>query len=481
MVGVQTRQVRLCGPEVVAALVAVAVVAAILPGPSHAKTGMGSQRVGTSSGSFLRIGLGARPASMAGAFVAICDDISACAWNPAGLVHLENGQLALNHISWAADIGYSHACYGMPVRSLDGAVAIQFGSLSADLWETQEYHPYGTGREFTFSDWLIGMSLAKRFTDRFSGGIAAKYVREDLGVEVGGPSTDAVVLDAGTQYEIGPRNMHLAVALMNFGPDMAPKGSYAMASGGNAQYEGYAPSTEFKFGVAFSPITRPWLTSVVDLEMCHPADNAETFRLGAEAVILGTLAVRGGHDFRADELKTSMGVGITTTLLAREASMDYGATFSQYLGTVHRFSLTVGISREPSVATEKPPEVAKMEPECAALASQLQEEKDKLEQTESCLAAEQATIRDLKTQIEAADTQIRDVEDRIAALDQEITQLEALPTEWVVKRGECLYVISGHERVYGDPVKWPRLYEANKDKVENPDLIYPGQVLTIPR
>jgi long-subunit fatty acid transport protein len=319
----------------------------VLPSPSAAKTSLGSQRAGTSSGSFLRIGVGARPAAMAGAFVAICDDITACAWNPAGLVHLTTGQFAVNHISWPADIGYTHACYGMPIRSLDGAVALQFGSLSTEMAETQEYYPYGTGRNFTFSDWLAGVSVAKRFTDKFSGGFAVKYVREELGVEVGGPTTNAIVLDAGTQYEIGPKNMHLAVALMNFGTDMKPGGSYMKTTGAagaaEAQYEGYAPSTEFRFGVAFSPVTRAWMTSIVDVEMCHPADNAETFRVGGEAVILKTLAVRGGYDLNADEFKASFGLGISTTLFSHQASLDYGATLSEYLGTVHRFSLAFGL------------------------------------------------------------------------------------------------------------------------------------------
>jgi len=187
------------------------------------------------------------------------------------------------------------------------------------------------------------VSVAKRFTDRFSGGIAAKYVREDLGVEVGGPSTNALVLDAGTQYEIGPKNMHLAVALMNFGTDMIPDGTYKQPGGATAKYQGYAPSTEFKFGVAFSPISRPWLRSLVDMEMVHPADNTETFRLGGEAVILGTLAVRAGHDFRADELKTSFGMGLECKILGRKTQIDYAATLSDYLGTVHRFSFVLDI------------------------------------------------------------------------------------------------------------------------------------------
>jgi len=326
----------------------VALVALSIATPSAAKTSLGSQRVGTSAGSFLRIGLGARPAAMGGAFVAICDDVTACAWNPAGLVRLEGRQVALNHIALPADIGYSHACYGMPITALDGALAVQFGSLSADLVETDEYHPYGTGGEFTFSDWLVGLSIAKRFTDKFSGGFAVKYVREELGVEVGGPTTNAVVLDAGTLYEIGPRNMHLAVALMNFGTEMKPEGSYTRTDGNSgsteAQYEGYAPSTEFRFGIAFEPVTRPWMTSLVDIEMVHPADNAETFRVGGEAVILRTLAVRGGYDLKADELKTSLGFGISTTIFSRRASLDYAATLSEYLGTVHRVSMSFALS-----------------------------------------------------------------------------------------------------------------------------------------
>jgi hypothetical protein len=324
-------------------LAALVVAAGLLaPLPLAAKTSLGSQRVGTSSASFLRIGIGARPASMGGAFVAICDDITACAWNPAGLVHLTSAELAVNYIDLPADITYSHICYGLPLASLDGTIAVQFGSLSTSLEETQEYYPYGTGRDFTFSDWLFGVSVGKRFTDKFSGGIAAKYVREDLGTEVGGPTTNAFVLDAGTQYEIGPKNMRMGVALMNFGPDFIPGGNYKRKTqtvGSDAKYQGFAPSTEFRFGVAFDPLTRPYLTSVADIELVHPADNAETIRVGGEVVLLKTLALRGGYDLNADELKASFGMGVSTRIFSREASLDYGAALSTYLGTVHRFSL----------------------------------------------------------------------------------------------------------------------------------------------
>lgn len=327
-------------------VLALIVLSICLPAASGAQTRLGDQRVGTSSGSFLRIGIGARPAAMAGAYVAICDDITACAWNPAGLVHLTSSEVAFNYAAWPADIAYSHVCYGLPIRALDGAVAVQFGSLSTDLVETTEYHPYGTGREFTFADWLVGLTVAKRFTDKFSGGFAVKYVREELGVEVGGPTTDALILDAGTYYEIGPKNMRLAVALMNFGPDMEPDGVFTKKIGattGESLYQGFAPATEFKFGLAIEPVTTPYLESVVDIELLHPADNAETFRFGAEAVLMQTLALRAGYDEGADEMKMNLGAGAVVRMFERQAQFDYAATLTDHLGTIHRFSITFGL------------------------------------------------------------------------------------------------------------------------------------------
>ena len=45
---------------------------------------------------------------------------------------------------------------------------------------------------------------------------------------------------------------------------------------------------------------------------------------------------------------------------------------------------------------------------------------------------------------------------------------------------DTLWRISGLRENYGNPFLWKRIYDANKDKIKNPNLIYPGQVFDIP-
>lgn len=48
-----------------------------------------------------------------------------------------------------------------------------------------------------------------------------------------------------------------------------------------------------------------------------------------------------------------------------------------------------------------------------------------------------------------------------------------------VEEGDTLSAIS--KKVYGDPMKYGIIFEANKPMLKSPDLIYPGQVLRIPQ
>lgn len=49
---------------------------------------------------------------------------------------------------------------------------------------------------------------------------------------------------------------------------------------------------------------------------------------------------------------------------------------------------------------------------------------------------------------------------------------------YTVKRGDCLWNIA--KRFYGNGARYTTIYNANRSKIRNPNLIYPGQVLWIP-
>lgn len=49
---------------------------------------------------------------------------------------------------------------------------------------------------------------------------------------------------------------------------------------------------------------------------------------------------------------------------------------------------------------------------------------------------------------------------------------------YTVKRGDCLWNIA--KRFYGNGAKYTKIYDANTNKIANPNLIYPGQVFVIP-
>jgi len=50
--------------------------------------------------------------------------------------------------------------------------------------------------------------------------------------------------------------------------------------------------------------------------------------------------------------------------------------------------------------------------------------------------------------------------------------------QYTVVTGDTLRRIA--QQFYGDETQWPRIHEANRDQIPNPDQIFPGQVLNIP-
>lgn len=67
---------------------------------------------------------------------------------------------------------------------------------------------------------------------------------------------------------------------------------------------------------------------------------------------------------------------------------------------------------------------------------------------------------------------------KTAKVEIEEEPKEVWPKMILVKKGEWIYQIARRE--YGDMRAWEKIYEANKDKISDPDLIYPDQELILP-
>ena len=65
-----------------------------------------------------------------------------------------------------------------------------------------------------------------------------------------------------------------------------------------------------------------------------------------------------------------------------------------------------------------------------------------------------------------------------AHLDAVVQPATPAARSYTVQRGDTLYGIS--QRYWGNGKYWPALYQANRSKISDPNLIYAGQVLTIP-
>ena len=66
----------------------------------------------------------------------------------------------------------------------------------------------------------------------------------------------------------------------------------------------------------------------------------------------------------------------------------------------------------------------------------------------------------------------------MAQQEKEERIVTAKPRTYTVKSGDSLSKIA--QQVYGDDSRSTEIFEANKDKIKDPNLIQPGQKLNIP-
>lgn len=72
-------------------------------------------------------------------------------------------------------------------------------------------------------------------------------------------------------------------------------------------------------------------------------------------------------------------------------------------------------------------------------------------------------------------------EEKEMMAEERVVVTEEGKTKYTVVRGDNLWDIASYRVIYGNPYQWPLIYKANTGEIEDADLIYPDQVLIIPR
>ncbi len=96
----------------------------------------------------------------------------------------------------------------------------------------------------------------------------------------------------------------------------------------------------------------------------------------------------------------------------------------------------------------------------------------------------QAQLAKLEDEIGDLDAEVSSLEDEIAGLKNKKEELENKLKEmsyYVVKSGDWLALIAVKVYGPGNERRWVEIYNANKDKIKDPDILIPGLKLFIPR
>ncbi len=113
-----------------------------------------------------------------------------------------------------------------------------------------------------------------------------------------------------------------------------------------------------------------------------------------------------------------------------------------------------------------------------------EEAQAKIKEYRDCEEEANLTIAEEGDKVDALEAEIAELNDRIAAVKAEIADLKKKKFDiYEVKEGDWLSKLAEYPQVYGrgNYRRWPDIYRANKDLIKDPDLIYPGWKLKVPK
>lgn len=363
-------------------LVAALLVSLPATGAAQAAQGDDNTAYGTTSAEFLLFGAGARGTALGGAFAAIATDPSALYYNPSGIALMARPGAMIGTYDYVAETRYSWGGVAFPFSGGSRAVGISAGTFGfGDQPEYTAEQPDGTGSVYSVSQTSVGLSFAQNFSDRFSAGVTAKGVFDNLG-EVSG---SAFAVDFGTNFhaQLGGHPIRFAFVVSNLGSTLEYSGNALETDTPreNIPGEDEVPSnpqpsqfrtkdfplpTMFRVGVAYDVVAGDNNRLTVMSDFNQPNNNGAGFSAGGEWMSerLGGssfgVALRGSYSYAPannldpidpnstaleDEERLqglALGGGLNYGGEGFNLGLDYAWKYLGVLGGTNFFSVTVG-------------------------------------------------------------------------------------------------------------------------------------------
>jgi hypothetical protein len=333
----------------------IALLLLALAGAGSAQFETNVSGVGTSAGTFLEIGVGARAQAMGGAYAALANDPSGLYYNPAGIVWVDGAQLELMHTEWLVGTRYDFIGALLPLPFLNSSFGLHLITLDYGEQPVRTVErPEGTGELWDAHDYAVGLTWALALTDRFSFGLTGKYVNQKIWHESG----SAMGLDLGIRYNTMLKGLQLGLAMCNFGNEIGLRGRDLDTSvDPDAENENidrvpaeyktgtYPLPLLFRFGIAYERSFGRLGTALVTMDVNHPANSTESINLGAEYGFAGLFYLRGGYAnlFEKEKINgLTLGGGLD---YHRRGSMGFRIDYAYgdwgILEASHRFSIGI--------------------------------------------------------------------------------------------------------------------------------------------
>jgi hypothetical protein len=306
----------------------------------------GGQRAGLSSLSFLKNDMSPRSAGLSGTSVALSGDAFSLYSNPASATDAKGFTLATSNLSLGAGVQQSYVSAIFP-RKNESAFGVSMNILNSGKMDVRtEFQPEGTGEKFYVTNMALGLTYSKKLSDMFSAGVSFKYIYEQIAEY----RNSTVAVDVSFLYYTDYKDLKFAVMVQNFGGNSALSGDEVQVSFNrdlnSLELQDYTVPTVFKLGASIVPLKKDRYSLTTAIQLNHPNDNAENYRVGLEFEYMKLLFVRSGIKLNIEgQGYPTFGLGVRANVAGFPIHIDYAANPTEYFGFQHMIGLSMAFNK----------------------------------------------------------------------------------------------------------------------------------------